>query len=113
MQNHFNLRKTLQQYSTPISRIHQTLSSLPRTYKEDPWLQDLRCLLLPWKAYQRKTSIDVLAALLKAEGFEVKMGTQTSYEKCVHVSLEESESWSTAEVQLCGGILTNIFLHVE
>jgi|MEHZ01.3.fsa_nt_MEHZ010953096.1_3 hypothetical protein len=113
MQSHFNLRRTLQQYSTPSSRIHQTLSSLPRTHTEEPWMQDIRCLLMPWKAWRRKTTVEAIALLLKAEGFQVKMGTQTREEQCVHVYLEESKDWSLAEVQICGGLLTNIFLHAE
>jgi hypothetical protein len=113
MQSHFNLRTTLKQYSTPTTRIHQTLSSVPRVYKEAPWMQDLRCLLLPWKAWRLKTTVEDIAALLKSEGFHVKMGTREASEQCVHIYLEESQIWSLAEVQICDGLLTNIFLHAE
>ena len=109
--NHFNLRQTLKQYTSPSTRLHETLQSLKCSYSEESWMTELRALLMPLKVWKTETSAEVLVDLLKREGFQVSVGTRTAYEQCLHIVLEESSKWALAEVQVCGGRLTNVFLH--
>jgi hypothetical protein len=86
-------------------RVHPTLDGLPRAFDDPPWLQTLRCLLLPRK--QQAADPAELVALLVSEGFRA-----TVEKTSVHVHLGAVQ-WSLAELNFHEGRLRYIFMHAH